>query len=173
MIFLDYFSLPYSGMKDGVHRFDFSVGRDFFREFDNLPVEDGDINVRLDVDKRAQHSILEFDISGTVVTQCDRCLADINLPIYGKQTLHVKVGKGEDDDEVVFISEDTIRMSVAQYIYEFICLAMPAIRVYDCASESKPPCDKAVLEKLEVLESDENDIPSGPLADLFKNGGIA
>jgi uncharacterized protein len=173
MSFLDYFSLPYAGMKDGVHGFDFSVGRDFFRKFDDLPVVNGDINVHLDVDKRAQHSILEFDITGTVATLCDRCLADINLPIRGKQTLHVKVGIGEDDGEVVFISEDTVRMNVAQYIYEFICLVMPAIRVYDCASESTPPCDIAVLEKLEVHESDENDIPSGQLADIFKNGGIS
>lgn len=171
MDFLDIFSLPFSGMKDGIHRFDFDIDRNFFKAFDNLPVEDGNLKVELEVDKRAQHSILNFDIKGTVATQCDRCLADIGLPVEGKQTLHIKVGKGVEDDEVIFVPEETIRINISQYIYEFICLSIPAIKVFDCASLVPKPCDTVVLSKLTLQTEDQNQISDGPLAALLKESG--
>lgn len=173
MKFLDHFSLPYSGMKNGLHHYEFDISSEFFHEFGNLPVSDGAVSVKLEVDKRSTHSIVSFEIYGSVFTQCDRCLADIHLPISGHYTLHFKTGQGEDDDEVVFLPEDVTRLNVSRYIYEFICLSVPVMKVYDCRNDDSPPCDMAVLRKLGLLESRDEELKTDTglqdLADLFKS----
>ena len=172
MKFLDHFSLPFSGMKNGLHHQSFEISSDFFHEFDDQPVKNGEISVDLNIDKRSMHTIIDFEISGKVETQCDRCLADIHLPIYGKYTLHFKIGEGDEDDEVVFLSDDVVSLNVSGYIYEFICLSIPVVKVYNCQDESVPPCDWEVLNKISgnTRESSNSDRESGipGLKDLLK-----
>ena len=45
------FSLPIKGLKSGVHEFDFEIGNDFFKNFENSPIEEGNFNVHLTFDK--------------------------------------------------------------------------------------------------------------------------
>jgi len=162
---LDHFSLPYSGMKDGLHEYEFVAGPDFFREFPSSPIENGEFSVRVRADKRPGIMDLDFEIDGRVPTTCDKCLADIKLPVTGEFSMIVKVGDERlSDDEVLFIRDDQTKIDLSQVMYELICLSMPIVNVYDCTLDDPVPCNLEVLERLGKQEDSEPDEP--------KNGTI-
>jgi uncharacterized protein len=157
---LEHFSLPYSGMKDGLHEYEFAAGPDFFREFPASPIENGEFSVRVRADKRPGMMDLHFEINGRVPTTCDKCLADIKLPVRGDFSMLVKVGDDKlSDDEVLFIKDDQAKIDLSQVMYELICLSLPMVNVYDCGNDNPVPCNKEVLEKLGRHEESETDEP--------------
>ena len=84
------FTLPIKGLSHGVHSLTFDVSEDFFGQFEGSPIENGKFEVLLELDKRIDMLILDFNIRGKAFTQCDRCLADIKLPLSGENRLLVK-----------------------------------------------------------------------------------
>lgn len=152
------FSLPIQGLRDGVHEFRFDVNQEFFSCFEGVPFSGGQIEMDLVLDKRPSLMVLEFDFSGTVHTECDRCLAEINLPVEGFQRLMVKYSEEEetDDADVLYIHPEAEELNVAQFAYEYIVLAVPMVRVYDCESEDPPVCDREMLNFLEKQQETDN-----------------
>jgi uncharacterized metal-binding protein YceD (DUF177 family) len=158
MSYLDHFSLPYKGLKDGLHRFQFEANDTYFACFEDSPVPSGKILVDLNLDKRSRTSILDFTLSGYVDTECDRCLANIRLPIHGKYTLHVKISVDDHDDigdDIIFLHPDAAKLDLAVSIYEMIVLSLPMIKAYDCEKDDPKPCNEEILAKIGVT-SDEN-----------------
>lgn len=147
---LSEFMLPIKGLRQEHYEFDFQLDKSFFSCFEDAVVADGNISVYLDLDNRPGLFELKFDFEGTVRTDCDRCLANINLPVEGDAKLIVKYSEEEqeDNDEIVFIHPDTATFNVAPYIYEFVSLAIPITRVYDCENDEVPPCDFELLKKI-------------------------
>jgi len=153
----DHFSLPYVGMKDGFHSYEFEAGNDFFAAFENSPVNEGTFRILVEVGKRAGLSDLTFKIEGQFAGTCDRCLADIQLPASGVYHLLVKVGNVvSEDDEVIYIKEDETTLYLAQVIYELICISLPLINKYDCESEIPKPCNELVLSKINTTSLPES-----------------
>lgn len=156
------FSLPIQGLRDGVHEFHFDIDREFFQSFEGAPISEGKLELTLTLEKRPSIMVLEFDFSGVVQTECDRCLAGINLPIEGIQRLVIKYSEEEqmEDAEVIYIHPEAQELQVARFAYEYIILAIPMIRVYDCEDEHPRPCNMEMLSLLEdqgVSESEEED----------------
>lgn len=153
---LDHFSVPYKGLGNGIHQLNFEVDSDFFKEFEDSHIDNGNFKVDVELDKRHDHSILFFEIEGRTKTSCDRCLAQIKLPLKGDFKLHVKHGEDEgSNDEIMFIHPETSILNLAQIIYEYISLSMPIIKVYDCDLEKKPPCNFEILSKLNISTEEE------------------
>lgn len=167
------YTIPVKGLGSGMHQFDFQVGRSFFDCFENSPVTDGDIDLTLFFDKRSDMYILQFDFKGTVKAECDRCLEEIDLPIADSQQLLVKFSQTpeRDEAEVVFIHPETQELNVAQFVYEFICLALPLIKTYDCENDENRVCNEEMLAYLDQAETTETDDPteSNPIWDDLKN----
>lgn len=153
------YSLPVKGLHDGIHEFQFHVDDRFFSCFENAPVGTADIDLTLTLDKRPGMMVLEFDFAGTIATECDRCLAPIQLPIEDTQTLVVKYSEEAEAEEadVIFIHPEASDLDVSRYVYEFIVLAIPMIRVYDCASEDPPVCNEEMLRLLEQQEGSQEE----------------
>ncbi len=172
------YSIPVKGLGNGIHEFDFHIDSSFFQAFEQSPVEEGKIDVHLSFEKRPELFVLEFSLTGTIKTNCDRCLESIDLPISSEQRLLVKSkveeeAEREDDPDVVYVHPEAQKFDVAQYIYEYICLAIPMIKVYDCQEEENPPCNPEILEYLDEAEdldtssSEEQD--DNPIWDALKN----
>ena len=110
---LDRFSLPFVGMKDGIHTYFFNVEDDFFKEFDHSPIEKGSFTIKIDFDKQPGISEMDLYLDGIVNAVCDRCLTDINLPVSGDYHLYVKVSADEDDeDEVIYLKDNNSNLIV-------------------------------------------------------------
>ena len=92
------FSIPVRGLRDGIHQFDFQIDRSFFGQFESAPVQEGDVSLQLELIKRPGLYTLTFSFEGTVKTECDRCLAPIDLPIEGEQRLLIKVSEAAEGE---------------------------------------------------------------------------
>jgi len=150
------YSIPILGLKTGVHHLKYAIDSTFFRHFEDSPVESADVRFEVQFDKRSDMILLNFELEGTVRSICDRCNAEIDLPLEDSRQLIVKYGdaEGEEEDEVVFISREASELNVAKYLYEFTILALPITNTYDCESDPTPPCNRDILKYLEQ-ESDE------------------
>jgi uncharacterized protein len=145
------YSIPIKGLRDGIHRFHFKIDRNFFKNFENSPVEEGDVDMTLTFDKRPDLYVLQFNFEGTIQTECDRCLETIDLPISGNQHLLVKFSYEEEAEEadVIYINPEDQKLDVSKYVYEFIILAIPIIKVYNCEDDENKPCNEEMLRYLD------------------------
>ena len=144
------YSLPIKGLRDGIHTFQFTIDHEFFNAFEDSPVQEGAIELSLVFDKRPNLFVLEFEFSGTIRSECDRCLAEINLPVDSAQQLVIKFSEEpkDDDPEVIYIHPEASDLNVAPYIYEYIVLSVPMIKVYDCEDDEPRPCNLEMLQFL-------------------------
>lgn len=164
------FSLPIKGLKNGYHTFNFQLDETFFALFEASPIQKGWFDVTVEMDRRDSFFELTFDFDGTMQAECDRCTASIELPFGDTQTLVVKVSEEaqKEDADVVFMHPDAHEFNVAQYIYEFICLAEPFLKVYDCENDNPKPCDFDILNKISpsVPSNSNDDSVKNPFQDL-------
>lgn len=150
------FSIPVKGLRQGVYDYNFHIDRRFFECFEASPVENGNVDIRLRFDKQPGMFVLDMDIEGTVNTECDRCLAPIQLPIADQRNFVVKFSTEEetDDEDVVYIHPDAQRFDLAPYIYEYLILAIPMVKTVDCENEPPEGCDRELLERFVLREEE-------------------
>ncbi len=150
------FLLPIGGLKNGFHQFDFQIDKSFFDRFEASMIQDGDFDMTLFMDKRTDMLDLKFVFKGTAKTDCDRCLAPIRLPLQGENRLIVKFGEEQPEEmaEVFYLPVGETEFSVAPFVYEFLSLALPMIKRYNCEKENPRPCDMGLLKKLSAVSSE-------------------
>lgn len=158
------------GLKVGSHQFDFQLDKSFFDEFEASPIADGSVNVRVDLDKRADMIVLNFAVDGKMAAQCDRCLAEIKLPFEGTHDLIVKYvpEEGNTEPELVFLDREATELDISTFVYEFVCLSIPLIKVYPCEEEDPAPCNDDLLTILDG-DSDDDESPENPIWDALKD----
>jgi len=144
------FTVPLTGLKPGAHTYTYEVDSEFFTHFENSPISDGKFEILITLDRRPDLAVLDFDIKGSYKCNCDRCLADINLPITHHNQIILKFEEGEDTDELIFVDPQLAEWNAANMIFEFISLAKPLTNVYDCKGI---PCNQETLKALDQYES--------------------
>ncbi len=160
------FSIPIKGLKNGSHEFVFQIRNNFFSAFENTPISDCELDVKLNLEKKSDHMILDFYTKGLIQTECDRCTALINLPVEKDYEVIVKYDDSKaDEGEVIYISPDAHELKIASLIYEHIILALPLIKVYDCENERPQPCNMKILSIL----SERSEKGDNQLGDALKN----
>ena len=171
---LTHFSVPIKGLKDGIHQYQIKIEDDFFNKFEKSIIKKGSFQIEIDLFKKSNHLEIDFKIDGTMKTDCDRCLAKIDLPVYGDHKLIVKftVDEMNDEEEVWAITYDTHELILNKAIYEFVNLSVPLIKRYDCEFEDPRPCNLKATEFLdrEYIEEEEEDIDDdNPFAQALRN----
>lgn len=175
--------LPIKGLKTGIHTYELVADDDFFASFEDSPVEHATLQLTVHLDKRHSDMLVDFVFSGTIRTECDRCLTEIDFPVSGDDQLTVQyttdVDRNPEDPGLVLISPDAHELNLAPFAYEFFLLSLPMIRTYECKAGEPPyPCDQELLDdiekqKLAQLEADKDDTdkpnPWGALKDWNKN----
>jgi len=163
------FSIPVSGLKEGIHSFDFQLDSSFFEHFPESIIKKGSFWVQLNFEKRIDFYQMGFSFEGTIETVCDRCLAAINFPVKGENRLIIKFAEDfSEEGELIYIPHKTEKLNVARYIYEFIHLAIPFVKIYNCQEEIPKPCDEQVLQLLEK-ESQNTDSADSSVWDQLKD----
>ena len=144
---LSEFRIPFVGLKEGKHQFDFQIDRKFFDAFDYDEFEEVDFKVSLELDKKTTLMELDFVANGTVKVPCDVTGEDFNLEVNGSISLIVKFGEAYNDDneDLLILPHEAYQLEVQQYIYELIVLSVPQKRV-------KPGVSRKELIGAEELE---------------------
>ena len=165
--------IQFVGLSAGEHLYDFNISDKFFESLDYSEIKQGNINVKLTLLKQSSMMILQFEISGTVKINCDRCTAEYDFPVHGNYKLIVKVGgsdTGNEDDDIITIAANEHELDLSQYIYEYTALSLPIKRAHPENEEGESTCDKEMLEKLKnfLIEDEKNDL-TDPRWDDLKN----
>lgn len=126
------FLIPFVGLKQGKHQFDYQIDKKFFEGFDFDEYNDVAIKVELVLDKKSTMLELAFKHKGIVNVPCDLTGEDFDLPIKGKLNLIVKFGDAfnNENDELLVLPHGEFQVDVAQYIYEMIVLSVPSKRIH-------------------------------------------
>ncbi|KXK21389.1 MAG: DUF177 domain-containing protein [Saprospiraceae bacterium] len=166
---LDQFIIPVKGLHLGMHNYRFEVDDGFFKEKQSTVVESGKFEVNVELDKHIDLMVLNISFSGKWRTSCDRCTADIAIPVDGQSEYLIKYATEESDDgDVIYIMRESSEINVSDLILDTITVGMPLSRTYDCESERPKPCDDEVLGKLRHNASEDNiSSPGNPWSDLL------
>ncbi|WP_143962227.1 YceD family protein [Litoribacter populi] len=133
MKFFKAYDIEIIKLKEGKHEFTFPVTDEFFKHFeDNVIVNKGDLTALITISKEANLIDAIFDIKGSVELTCDRSLELFDHPLETSQRVRYKYGpeEAEINEEIFMITRDTPNINVAQLIYEFIILAIPAKKIH-------------------------------------------
>lgn len=149
------FNISFTGLKLGKHQFDYKIETKFFDYFQYSDIENADINVELEFEKKHSLFNLEFHSKGVVTVLCDVTGEPFEMEVKGSLPLIVKFGEefNDDDDEILIIPHNEYQLNVAQFIYEMIVLSLPIKRIHPGIEDGT--LQSEVLEKLEEYKSKE------------------
>lgn len=152
------FDIPFVGLKEGSHTFEYQIDQKFFNIFQFDDFIDTDINTSINFVKKGTLMELLFNIKGFVNVPCDVTNELFNLDIEGEMPLIVKFGHeyNDDNDEILVLPQEAYQLNVAQYIYELIVLSTPTKKVHPKVLDGT--MESEALNKLEELELKENKI---------------
>jgi len=155
MNYLSLYTLPFSGLKEGIHLFDFAVDDRFFAEFEESEISKGSVTVQVKLEKRSTYLRLNFILKGEVELICDRCLDYYLQPIKSSYPMLVKFSETETDDgdEVIYIHPGAHEVEVANLIYEFIVLSIPIRHVHPDGKKGESHCNPEMLHKLDEYKA--------------------
>ena len=143
-------TIPFTGLKDGQHRFEFELGKAFFDAAGEEEFQGGAVKAEVTLDKTPTMLVAHLHVAGTVGTTCDHCNSPVQLPVQGEQRQIFQLhGEADmDDDELVTLDPKAHSINLTHYLYECLRLALPARRVH-APGECDPEVD-AVFKKLTV-----------------------
>lgn len=141
--------IPFSGLKLGMHRFDFEINPEFFEQFEYSIIQEAFAKIEVNFEKKSTLLELTFDFNGTYHTQCDRCTEDISIPLEGKGELIVKFGAENYDqtDDIKIISPDAYELDITEDIYQLLHLFLPSKAVHKDIED----CNPDVIQKLSEI----------------------
>ena len=143
------FDIPFVGLKQGKHLFEFEVGKTFFDDFPFSLIEDGKLIAEVELDKKETIMISNFIVHGVVKVICSRCNELANIDLSDTMINYYKFGTEVEEDENLFVlSPDEYKINVAQQIYELISVALPS-----SPKHKKGECNKEMVELIKKYQS--------------------
>lgn len=145
------YTIPYVGLKNEKHIFHYQLNEEFFKKEEHSFLQNGKAEAKVIFEKSIIPYILDFEISGTVQTECDRCVSTINIPFSSTNRVYVKfdthADEIEDEDlEILYLHPDDAQIDIETYLYDFTLLSIPYSKVCKDAGQK---CDTEVIKHLE------------------------
>lgn len=158
MKFLKQYRIPFTGLKNTQHEFDFEIDKRFFDEFDYSIVKDGSLNAIVKLDKQETMIVLNFEIEGSIWLNCNVCLNNYPEKVKINERVIVKFDNEEetadqDTEEIIILSRNDYELDIVPLLYEYINLAVPVISRCDNPG-NEVYCDKEMVSKIKSLSSE-------------------
>ncbi|WP_107040303.1 YceD family protein [Brumimicrobium mesophilum] len=168
------FIIPFEGLKNGKHSFEFNITTEFFEELAYSIIQGGDVKVDFQLNKKDTMLIGDIEMSGTVQKSCDRCTDIMDIPLEVSHQIIYKFGEEESVDEnLIVLPVSAFTIDIASTLYELLTVALPGRTVHEedeCNEEMLDLIDKYVdsSESYED-ESDDDEEDTDPRWDALKN----
>ena len=148
--------IKFSGLKEGIHLFNYEIGNKFFKNFDYYDFLDAKLFAKLELEKQTTLLNLKFSFNGEIEVQCDVSMESFDLKL---ETEHAVVVKFKDDiistdDKVIFMPAGSHSIDVSHLIYESIILAVPQKKVHPGIENGSLKSER--VEKLEEIRPKKN-----------------
>jgi len=162
------FIIPFIGMKEGEHTFNYVIRKSFLEKFDNSEIKDIVLNVEVKMIKNNRLYEFRFHLKGSAQVECDRCLDEFNMPVDYQSRLFVKTEDIENaEDDIVYLKSDESEIDISQFIYENIIFSLPQKRVHPDI-KGKSQCNPEMLKKLNSLSANKSNKTPDPRWNEFK-----
>ncbi|APD07236.1 hypothetical protein UJ101_01725 [Flavobacteriaceae bacterium UJ101] len=152
------YDVSFVGLKNGVHRYDFKINKEFFDlfEFDE-EFENPLLEVSLLFEKKDTMLDFNFNMKGDVTFHCDVTAIPFQYPLDSDFHIIVKFGEDylDEGDEIVIVPHAEHTVNVAHWIYENFMLSLPTKRVHPKVLSGELKTEE--LSKLEELQPQEKD----------------
>lgn len=151
--------IPFRSLYNGLHSYHWDLDATFFKNFESSPLKEGNFEVAMELDKQDEISTVILNIKGKYPSVCDRCLADIEIPVVKVQQFYIKNGiEISEDPDLVYLAPEVSELKVAELLYDYVCLSLPLLQRIDCENLSNPPCNKDVLSRIQKEDEPQADL---------------
>ena len=100
---------------------------------------------------------MDLDFNGEVIVPCDLCGEDLVQKIDFKESVVIKTGTQQDEDEgIIILERGETEIDISHYLYESISLSLPSKRVHEQV-EGEPKCNEALMAKVNGNVDDNDD----------------
>ncbi len=169
----DKYNVDLKGLKAEPLVLEFTLDNAFFADIDGEEFQKGAVKAVVRAKKSREVYDFDFELAGTVVVPCDRCLDDLDVEFETTNSLRVKLGEEyADDGDMVVVPEQDGDFNIAWYLYEFIVLALPMKRVHapgKCNREMAGKLGKHMRGEKSVDDSDDAVVDTDPRWEILKN----
>lgn len=149
------FKIPFVGLKDGNHEFEYQIDNTFFEAFHFDEYIETNIKIHLNFVKKSTLLELYFTAKGTVKIPCDVTNELFDLEVEATLPLVVNFGEtfNDEHEEILVLPQTAFEVDIAQYVYEMIVLAVPLKRIHpDVLNGTMESEALDTLEELSVKE---------------------
>jgi uncharacterized metal-binding protein YceD (DUF177 family) len=140
------YNIKLKDLKNPTEVFEYDITDNFFKKIDSPEheVEKGWVKAKVTVVKKEKIFEMNFEIDGTVLVPCNRCLDEMEIPVNYKEKLKVKFGQSfSEENETVIVPESEGAINIAWFLYEFIVVSIPIKHVH-----APGECNKTMVSKL-------------------------
>ncbi len=154
--------IPFKGLKEGNHNYDFVIGKLFFEEYLLSVIPSGQITAKVELLKRSTFLELNVTLIGVVQLQCDRCLElfDFDLEYYGDFVVKFKEEPEEPDEDIMYIHPNDDFLDLTQYFIDSIGLSIPIQKIHPEKEDGLPGCDEEMLKIIDKHSNYEQKDPN-------------
>ncbi|MCF6358373.1 MAG: DUF177 domain-containing protein [Draconibacterium sp.] len=168
------YNIEFKGLEEGLHDYKIEIDNTFFEHFEESLVDNGEITVKITLEKRSAFLKIHLKIKGWLELTCDRCLDKYKQRVKQKTEFFVKFGEKEyeEGENVIWVLPQEHHINLAQIIYEYTMLSIPLRHVHPKNKDGKRECNKEMLKKLKNYmhtENDEAETITDPRWDALKN----
>ena len=145
------FTIQFSGLKEGKHKFDYDIVKSFFDLFEFDEFNDASVHLEVELLKKSTLMEIALKADGFVNVNCDLTNEPYDQEIKSDFDLVVKFGESYNDEneEILVLPYGEYELNLAQYIYELIVLAVPSKRVHPGVEDGS--LGSEILKRLEEL----------------------
>lgn len=155
MKLVNQYIIPFKGLKEGDHEFEFNFTDKFFKEHEVLESPNGSLYAVVDLVKSTTMLSFSVLLKGNMQIQCDRCLEYFEFPVWYTDRFVVKFGENieESTDEIWILHPNEFELDLEQYFFECLGLSIPIQRVHPDDAEGNSSCNSEMLALLGSLVS--------------------
>ena len=146
------FVIPFKGLKEEKHQFEFIINKEFFDIYQYDDVYDADLKVHLNFNKKSTLFELEFSVEGNVQVACDLTNELFQQPITSNLELVVNFGDAYNDEniDILILPHGDYEIDVSKFIYEMIVLGLPVKRIHPGVVDGTLKSE--ILDRLKELQ---------------------
>jgi len=145
------FTIPFVGLKEGKHYFDYEIDNRFFEHFEFEDFNTSNLKVNVELIKKTTFLELHFKVTGTININCDVTNEPYDQDLINQFDLVVKFGEAFNDEniDILIIPHGEYEITIQQYVYELIVLGLPPKRIHPGVEDGTLKSE--ILDKLEEL----------------------
>lgn len=167
------YKIPIVALKNKVHYFEYKLDGEFFKSFDNNTINECNIEVKVELEKRDSIIILLFMIDGTINLICDRCLDVYPQNVFGDYKLIIQFGNklnqdNDNDDDILLMPRNSDFIEISKPIYDYTLLSLPFKHVHSEAKDCNQKMIAIINKSLENNNKKEID-PRWEILNKLKN----